>query len=51
MMAVVAITSADWDNEDDNDDNNYYNNQLKGERGRQTQGSMFSYDLILLMSH
>lgn len=25
-VSVVAITSADWDNEDDNDDNNYYNN-------------------------
>lgn len=25
-MAEVAITSADWDNEDDNDDNDYYNN-------------------------
>lgn len=25
-MAVAAITSADWDNEDDNDGNNYYNN-------------------------
>lgn len=50
-VAVVAFTSADWDNEDDNDDNNYYNNYLKEERGRETQGSMFLCDLVSLTSH
>lgn len=40
-MAVVAITGTDWHNEDDNDDNNSYNNELKGERGRQTQDLCF----------